>query len=519
MQDTPSPKVKTIYTWLIIAGAAALLLRLIYLLMDTETLVTFIPDDPFYYFQLASNFITGKGSSVDGVHLTNGYHPLWMLVISPFFLIKSIDPIIPVKLVIVLSSLLSLAVAFTVFKITETLTGNRLLALLAFVAYLFARGIMFSDMLGEPSVLSNLLIALCLLVVARVAMSGRFSYKEAIFFGVISGLAVLARTDNALFVALFFLLVFFWAEGKKRFLLLALSGGAAFLVFLPWLIWNYAVFGTIVQTSAHAIPYMYREKVIGGITDPTAIMRIIYNSISLAVHVEMLFAYFPLSYLLVFVIGSLFGAFVAPAKPKKRGATLVLLSTFVVFVLYFLHSGVMFYLRGWHCAAFAVITVLIVAYAVYIYARKPSTLRNAVIVIIVLYLAIFAVRFPFLLLRAPYDWQIEMYRGAQYINEHPDDKFAVYDGGIVNYFSDGAALPIDGNINPDAHSAVVERRVYDYMVESGVDYLIGYGHWNSIQYGPYWPDPFEEIFEEVPNDLDVPDVGFQGRYSVYRLKK
>jgi hypothetical protein len=112
-----------------------------------------------------------------------------------------------------------------------------------------------------------------------------------------------------------------------------------------------------------------------------------------------------------------------------------------------------------------------------------------------------------------------MYRGAQYINERPDEKFAVYDGGIVNYFSDGAALPIDGNINPDAHLAVVERRMYDYMVESGVDYLIGYGHWNSIQYGPYWPDPFDEIFEEVPNDLDVPDVGFLGKYSVYRLKK
>ncbi len=519
MNDTPPPKDRTIYAWLIVIGAIALSLRLIYLLMDAETLVTFLPDDPFYYFQLASNFISGKGSSVDGVHLTNGYHPLWMLVISPFFLLKSIDPIIPVKIVLAFSALLSLAVAFTVFKILETLTENRLIALLGFIVYLFARGIMFSDMLAEPSVLSNLLIALCLLVVARVALSGQFTYKEAIYFGVISGLAMLARTDNALFVMLLFLLVLFWSDTKKRYLLLAISGGAAFLVVLPWLIWSYASFGTIVQTSAYAIPYINKNKIFGDVSDPIKIWRIVYNNVSLSKHIEMLFIYSPLKYLLVFIIGSLFGAYIEPKEKRTRGATLILLSTFVVFVLYFLHTGVTFYLRDWHCAVFAVVTALILAYAVYLYARKPSILRNAIIVIAVLYFAVFAIRFPLLLLRAPYGWQKEMYRGAQYINEHPDEKFAVYDGGIVCYFSDGAAFPIDGNINPDAHRAVVERRVYDYMVENEVDYLIGYGRWNAAQYGPYWPYPFDEIFEEVPNDLDIPGVAYQGEYSVYRLKK
>ena len=518
MNDKPILGNRAIYIWLVVIGVAALASRSIYILMDAETLVTFLPDDPFYYFQLASNFISGKGSSIDGIHVTNGYHPLWMLVISPFFLLKSVNPILPVKLVLALSSLLSIAIAFTVYKIVETMTENKLLGLLGFIIYLFTRSIMFSDMQAEPSVLSNLLIAGCILIAARTAVSASFDYKYAITFGIVSGLAMLARTDNALFIALFFMLILFWTNGKKRYPLLAISAGIMFLVVLPWLIWNYANFGTIVQTSAYAIPFINRNRIIGDTTDPWTIWRIVYNSVSLAKHVEILFVYFPLKYLLVFVVGSLFGAYIEPAKKRGRGATLILLSTAVVFILYFLHTGVTFYLRDWHCAVFAVVTTLIIIYAVYLYARKPSILRNAVIVIVVLYITLFAVRLPLLLTRPPYGWQVEMYRGAQYINEHPDDKFAVYDGGIVSYFSDGAAFPIDGNINPDAHKAVVERRVYDYMKENGVDYLIGYGDWNSSQYGPYWPDPFDDIFEEVPNDLDVPGVTYQGDYSVYRLK-
>ena len=56
------------------------------------------------------------------------------------------------------------------------------------------------------------------------------------------------------------------------------------------------------------------------------------------------------------------------------------------------------------------------------------------------------------------------------------------------------------------------------MKENGVEYLIGYGNWNDTIYGEYWPEPFDEIFEEIPNDLDDPNVSFAGKYSVYRLK-
>jgi hypothetical protein len=111
-----------------------------------------------------------------------------------------------------------------------------------------------------------------------------------------------------------------------------------------------------------------------------------------------------------------------------------------------------------------------------------------------------------------------MYDAAKYINERPEYKFAIYDGGIVGYFTDGRILSIDGNVNPAAHEAVKEKRVYDYMKEEGADYIIGCVLANNVHYRPFWPYPFEEMFEEVPNDLDNPD-NKKYYYSVYKLVK
>ena len=43
-------------------------------------------DDTFYYFQIARNLAEGKFSTFDGgITQTNGYHPLWLFLITPFY--------------------------------------------------------------------------------------------------------------------------------------------------------------------------------------------------------------------------------------------------------------------------------------------------------------------------------------------------------------------------------------------------------------------------------------------------
>ena len=55
-------------------------LDLINLIRDVST------DDSFYYFQIAHNLAEGKFSTFDGgITRTNGYHPLWLFLITPFY--------------------------------------------------------------------------------------------------------------------------------------------------------------------------------------------------------------------------------------------------------------------------------------------------------------------------------------------------------------------------------------------------------------------------------------------------
>ena len=45
-----------------------------------------IYDDAFYYFQIARNLADGKFSTFDGgITRTNGYHPLWLFLVTPFY--------------------------------------------------------------------------------------------------------------------------------------------------------------------------------------------------------------------------------------------------------------------------------------------------------------------------------------------------------------------------------------------------------------------------------------------------
>ena len=49
-------------------------------------------DDAYYYYEIAKNLAAGKFSTFDGgITRTNGYHPLWMLLITPFYWIC--DPV------------------------------------------------------------------------------------------------------------------------------------------------------------------------------------------------------------------------------------------------------------------------------------------------------------------------------------------------------------------------------------------------------------------------------------------
>ena len=60
----------------------------------------FMRDDAYYYFKVAQNITEGRGISFDGINLTNGYHPLWLLVCIPVFYLARFDLILPLRVLL-----------------------------------------------------------------------------------------------------------------------------------------------------------------------------------------------------------------------------------------------------------------------------------------------------------------------------------------------------------------------------------------------------------------------------------
>ncbi len=83
----------------------------------------FTRDDAYYYFKVAQNISEGHGSTFDGINLTNGYHPLWLLVTTPIFALARFDLILPLRVLLVVMAGLSAASGVLLFRLLQKPVG------------------------------------------------------------------------------------------------------------------------------------------------------------------------------------------------------------------------------------------------------------------------------------------------------------------------------------------------------------------------------------------------------------
>src|SRR5512138_1759708 len=77
----------------------------------------FSSDDAFYYFKTAQNITEGHGITFDGLGRDSGFHPLWMLVITPIFALARYNLLTPLRLVVILSALLSAGTSIILYRL------------------------------------------------------------------------------------------------------------------------------------------------------------------------------------------------------------------------------------------------------------------------------------------------------------------------------------------------------------------------------------------------------------------
>ena len=226
---------------LLVAGAVP---RAVLAFLPIKTLLQYvIPDDSYYYFQLATNIGRGLGPTVDGVNLTNGFHPLWAYAVAPVFWLKGINPDLPVRLCMLLGGALDVAAAYFVYRTIRLLSSSRGGAYLGAACYLAAPMGLLHSVNGEVTAITLFLVALATWQLARILHNDLWDPKNILWLGAICGLMNLARSDTAPYtLAILLVLTYYLVRRKKPGLITAFVLPPLVLA-APWVIWNYATFG------------------------------------------------------------------------------------------------------------------------------------------------------------------------------------------------------------------------------------------------------------------------------------
>lgn len=242
----------SIIVWAVLA--LALVVRIVFLARPIADMVgASMPDDAFYYFQIARHVAAGAGSTFDGLDPTNGYHPLWMLVCALMFKVLP-GAAAPIYGALAVGALFDVASTYVVFLITRRLSASFTAGVCAMLIYAVGlhQILLALDGLETPvAVLTFLLTAYTCLRVWDSPGDG----KSFVLLGALWGLTFLSRTDVGAFLLPAVLVVGARATRHGGFRWAAMAVVTAVLLLLPWVAWNVATFGSMDQVSGKAYVY------------------------------------------------------------------------------------------------------------------------------------------------------------------------------------------------------------------------------------------------------------------------
>jgi hypothetical protein len=158
----------------------------------------FTRDDAYYYFKVAQNISEGHGSTFDGINRTNGYHPLWMLVCIPVFALARFDLILPLRVLLLVMSGLSVATAILLYRLIGRIFAPAIGAIAAlFWAFSYdVFAILYQQ--GLESGIAAFFIVLLVYKLYEFEMSwrrGEVSSRQIVILAAIAALTMFSRLD------------------------------------------------------------------------------------------------------------------------------------------------------------------------------------------------------------------------------------------------------------------------------------------------------------------------------------
>ncbi len=465
-------RAENIFLWVIIG--VLFIYALQFAFYRADLMIASQQDDAYYYLKIAENISDGKGATFDGIHKTNGFHPLWLLILTALSAIPGLSGVTLVRAVMVLQSFLYLGILILIRKNAEAVLNPYMIgALLLVTVYPRFFQVFLS---GMESGLVVMLLLLLFYLLPRI-MSGLNGERWPLYglgMGGLLAAAVLSRLDTIFFAAVILVFVVVNDLRQRRTATSAtygaiLAGGVIVIAALPFLIWNYANFGTIATTSS--------------------LMKVKWNFAGIGTHAVQMLTGFP-EYLIAFVISLVGTGIVFLNKPYlRRGLRrtflrplgLYLLAASFLLAFYFLFHK---WALNSYALAFLLPAIILGVITVFIALREEIRFgkKRRIFALIMFGLAVIAAlgTQAYSLRRREMGMTIRVYETALWAKENtPEDSvFAMKDCGVFGYYSERNTINLDGLVNDlDYQEYLRGGRLEEYLELNQVDYFVQHAFW------------------------------------------
>jgi hypothetical protein len=457
-----------------------------------DALVVRMPDDAFYYLKIARNFVSGYGLTFDGINLTNGFQPLWLLLLLvPAFVGHSFSPESFNRFAMVYQMVL--------FGIGLWLLNRAFQSHLSFLSRalmnLLAIGIGITTLIrGMEPVVLWLTFALLLTWLVRNPHFPLVPPWKWLELGIICGFVFLSRLDMIFFIILLFINLLL---NTRELSILSRSqrlacwlGGFAILS-APYLLFNLLWFGDIMPISGRLKSSFPAIALVS-----TGVPRI------------------PITALLAMTVGLIGSFWLQRQAHIHRGCKWVLSSWCFGSLLHCIHTA-LFMKWGILISHFASYWIPLTMLLPWIFqdAKAPRhrwlwglSLAGAIIIALWAYLdvrACYRIKYT-----SPVHWRTSMYHAALWIRHHTPQStvLGMTDAGIVGYYSERRVINLDGVVNNKEYQEYLRRRqLSEYIRRKRIEYLIVY----VIPNLPHFP-----TFSRLGNRFS--EV-YQGTYTEFRF--
>ena len=448
--------------WITLAGFVARLGAWIYYAVNIRALVTQrLPDDALYYFTIARNLAQGHGLSFDGIHPTNGMHPLWLFATLPVFLL-GLTNWAAIHAVLLFQSVLdTIVVWFIGSTIYDCLEGaqasnRRTAAGSAALLYALSPIAIVRGINGLETTITALLLVLWL----RAFLRWRSKTLSGVWLGLVTGLLLLARTDS--FIILLPLCIYaLWTWRSLPAVLIALA------IVAPWLIWNTLTFGSPLQSSAEAVPFFAMKKydVLYGVAGK-------FLPLTLDAVKNMLkpFLYSTLCISLLTIVYSI-GTLRSNMKETHRSVYFLLAGCLLLLVIHTIFRG---FIREWYVQQ--MVPLFLIGYGISIAVNISERAHSGggrwwLMAILLVLQGLFFMSTHYASQEAVVD------RGVPVVEKlTPKNRIASFNSGYYGYFANraGSVVDLDGVVNSDVLRAVKQGALYEYLNRDSVDYLLDF---------------------------------------------